>query len=138
LKHRVTGGVGIGYDIIDRPTMEWNITTGPAYQYAWFDSTEPGEPAEKGTGALTFGSRFKWDISHRIKWTLEYRGQYTSRQVGETTHHSVSTLSLELTKRFAVDVSLVWDRISQPKVGADGLAPTPDDFRLVLGLGVDF
>lgn len=138
LKHRLTGGVGIGYDIIDRPKMEWNITTGPAYQYAWFDSTEPGDPTEKGTGALTFGSRFKWDITHRIKGLLEYRGQYTSRQVGETTHHSVSTLSLELTKRFDLDVSLVWDRISNPKVGADGVPPKADDFRLMVGLGVDF
>ena len=138
LKHRLTGGVGIGYDIIDRPNLEWNITTGPAYQYAWFDSTEPGDPTEKGTGALTFGSRFKWDITHRIKWVLEYRGQYTSRQVGETTHHSISTLSLELTKRFDLDVSFVWDRISQPKVGSDGIQPKPDDYRLVVGLGVDF
>jgi hypothetical protein len=47
-------------------------------------------------------------------------------------------LSLELTKRFDLDVSFVWDRISNPKVGADGVEPKPDDFRLVVGLGVDF
>ena len=135
---RLTGGVGIGYDIIDRPTMEWNITTGPAYQYAWFDSVEPGNPTSKGAAALTFGSRFKWDITHRIKWLLEYRGQYTSKQVGETTHHAVGTLSLELTKRFDLDVSLTWDRINQPKAGADSIEPKPDDFRLIVGLGVDF
>lgn len=86
--------------------------------HAWFDSTEPGQPLEKGTAALTFGSKFKWDITHRIKCTWQYRGQYTSREVGETTHHSVATLSLELTKRLDLTVSFVWDRIAQPKVVA--------------------
>ena len=61
LEHRLTGGVGVGYDLIDRPKLEWNITAGPA-----------------------------------------------------------------------------WDRTAKPKVGVDGVQPKPDDFRLVVGLGVDF
>jgi putative salt-induced outer membrane protein YdiY len=138
LAHRVTLGAGVGYDLIDRPNLEWNITAGPAFQQAWFESSQPGEPTKKGTGALVFGSRFDWDITHRIGLILEYRGQYTSKEVGETTHHGVSTLSLELTKRFDLDVSFIWDRISKPKVGADGIQPKPDDFRLVVGLGIDF
>ena len=32
LEHRLTVGGGIGYDLIDRSRLEWNITTGPAYQ----------------------------------------------------------------------------------------------------------
>lgn len=138
LAHRVTVGSGIGYDLIDRPKLEWNITTGPAYQYAWFDSAEPGEPTEKGTAALTFGSRFKWDITSRVKWLVQYRGQYTSREVGETTHHAISTLSVDLNKRLTLDVSGIWDRISNPKVGSDLVKPKPDDFSLVVGLGVHF
>lgn len=138
LKTRLTGGVGAGYDLIDRPNLNWNITTGPAYQMAWFESSQPGDPAKKGTGAMVFGSRFDWDITRRVELILEYRGQFTSKEVGETTHHSVSTLSLQLTKRLDLDVSLIWDRISSPKVGSDGGRPTPDDFRLVVGLGVDF
>ncbi|MBI1178165.1 DUF481 domain-containing protein [bacterium] len=138
LEHRLTVGTGVGYDLIDRRTLEWNINAGPAYQQAWFISSLPGEPGSKSTAALTFGSRFDWDITSRIELILEYRGQYTSQQAGETTHHGVSTLSLELTKRFDVDISFIWDRISNPKVGADGGEPKPDDFRLVVGLGVDF
>lgn len=138
LNHRLTTGIGLGYDILDRRNLEWNIVTGPAYQYAWFESAEPGQPTHKGTAALTFGSSFKWDITSRIKWTLDYRGQYTSREVGETTHHAQSTLSLDLNKRFTLDVSGIWDRISDPKIGADGVQPKPDDFRLVLGMGVHF
>ena len=138
LKARVTAGGGAGYDLIDHPNLEWNISTGPAYQYAWFEPTQPGDAMEKGTAALVFGSRFDWDITQRIGLILEYRGQYTSREVGETTHHAVGTLSLELTKRFDLNVSLIWDRISNPKVGLDGVQPQPDDFRLVVGVGAHF
>jgi len=88
--------------------------------------------------ALVLGSRFDWDITRRIELILEYRGQYTSKAVGETIHHGVGTLSIEMTKRLDLDVSLIWDRISNPKVGSDGVKPRPDDFRLVVGLGVDF
>jgi hypothetical protein len=35
-------------------------------------------------------------------------------------------------------VSLIWDRISNPKVGSDGVQPKPDDFRLVVGVGAHF
>ena len=138
LEHRVTAGGGAGYDLIDHPNLEWNISTGPAYQYAWFEPTQPGDAMEKGTAALVFGSRFDWDITQRIELIMEYRGQYTSREVGETTHHAVGTLSLELTKRFDLNVSLIWDRISNPKVGLDDVQPKPDDFRLVVGVGAHF
>jgi YD repeat-containing protein len=138
LAHRYTVGLGVGYDLIARPKLEWNITAGPAYQKVWFESAQPGEPTEKTASALTFSSRFDWEINQRADLILEYRGQYTSQEVGETTHHAVATVSLDLTKRFDLDVSLTWDRISQPKAGADGIEPQPDDFRLVVGLGVDF
>ncbi len=138
LAHRLTGGLGVGYDLIDRPKLEWSISTGPALQYAWFESAQAGEPSEKGTAALIFGTSFDWDITRKIEWILEYHGQFTSREVGETTQHAVATLSLDVTKRIDLDVSLTWDRITQPKIGADGLEPEPDDFRLVVGLGIDF
>jgi putative salt-induced outer membrane protein YdiY len=138
LANQFTVGVGAGYDLVYHPDLEWNITTGPAYQYTWFESSQPGEATQKGTAALVFGSRFDWDITRRIELILEYRGQYTSREAGETTQHGVATLSLELTKRFDLDVSFVWDRISNPKVASDGTQPLPDDYRLVVALGVDF
>jgi putative salt-induced outer membrane protein YdiY len=138
LTHRITLGLGAGYDLVDRPNVEWSITAGPAYQQSWFDSSQPGEPTRKGSAALTFSTHFKWDITRRVKVLLDYSGQYTSREVGETTHHSVNTLSIELTKRFDLDVTFTWDRISSPKTSADGTKPKPDDFRLVVGLGVDF
>ena len=138
LDYRITAGVGAGYDILYTPTVEWNVTAGPAYQIVRFESAQAGEPIQKNNTALTFGSRLDWDITSRLELILEYRGQYTSKEVGETTHHTVATVSVNVTKQLDLDVSLTWDRISNPKVGADGIEPKPDDFRLVVGLGLDF
>ncbi len=135
LAYRVTVGVGAGYDLIKGPKMEWNLTAGPAYQQARFESVEQGEATDKSAAAFVLGSRFDWDITRHIELILEYRGQYTSRDVGETLHHGEGTLSLELTRRLDLDVSLIWDRITNPKIGADGVEPKQDDFRLVVGLG---
>jgi len=118
--------------------LEWTVSTGPAYQKMWFESVQAGDPTERDAIALTFGSKFDWAITRRIDLILEYRGQYTRREVGETFHHAVSTLSVELTKRFDLDVSFIWDRIQNPKQESSGAVPKQDDFRLVLGLGVRF
>ncbi len=138
LRHRVTLGVGVGYDLIARPTLEWNITAGPAYQASWFESVEVGEDDSTGSAAFAFGSRFDWDLTKRIELIVEYRGQFTSREVGETTHHFVTTFEFELTKHFDLDVSLTWDRVSSPKPDENGNIPKPDDARLVFGFGLDF
>jgi len=138
LSDRLTVGAGVGYDLFDRPDLEWNITAGPGFQKVWFESSLPGEESSKSAAAMVFGSRFEWRINRLVELILEYRGQYTSRAVGETTHHSVSTLSFELTKRFDLDLSFVWDRIAYPRAGEDGTIPQRDDFRLVVGMGVDF
>ncbi len=135
---RGTLGVGVGYDIIAQRNLEWNVSTGPAYQQTWFDSVQAGSESTRGSAALVFGSDFDWEITRRIDLILEYRGQYTKRDVGETTHHGVVKLELELTKRLDLDVSFVWDRIQNPKQESSGAVPKQDDFRLVLGLGLRF
>ncbi len=138
IKRRATGNVGLGYDLVDHPNLEWNITAGPAYQYTWFDSVAAGETPNEGAAALVFSSRFDWEITRRIDLLLEYRGQYTRRELGETFHHWVTTLSVDLTKRFELDVSLVWDRTQNPTPQSDGTVPNQNDFHLIVGLGVRF
>jgi putative salt-induced outer membrane protein YdiY len=135
---RATLGGGAGYDIIDRSVLEWNVSLGPAYQQTWFDSVEGSESESRGRAALAFGTDFDWQITRRIELILQYSGQYTSRDVGESLQHAVGTLSVELTKRFDLDVSFVWDRTQNPQPDSSGVVPQQDDYRLTLGLGVRF
>jgi putative salt-induced outer membrane protein YdiY len=135
---RATVGSGIGYDIIDRSAMEWDVSLGPVYQKTWFDSVESGQSTTRGQAALAFGTDFDWDITRRIELILQYSGQYTSQEAGDTLQHAVSTLSIELTKRFDLDVSFIWDRIGNPRAESSGVVPQQDDYRLTVGLGVRF
>jgi putative salt-induced outer membrane protein YdiY len=138
IAERDTIGVGVGYDLIAKPKLEWTISIGPGYQRTRYESTQPGEPNKKENAAFAFGSVFEWDITNDLEWTLEYRGQFTNKEAGETTHHAVSTISVDITKRLDVDFSFVWDRINNPTVDANGVSPKPDDYRFVVSLALDF
>jgi len=138
IRHRLTGGVGLGYEIIDTKRVEWDVVVGPAYQHTWFESVQAGEDTARGAAALIFGSKAEIELSKRVDLDLEYRGQYTSPEIGETTHHGKATLEIELTKIFDIDFGFIWDRISQPKANADGTVPKPNDYRLIVSLGLDY
>jgi putative salt-induced outer membrane protein YdiY len=138
IAQRDTFGVGVGYDVIHRPKMEWTISAGPGYQRTRFSSTQAGEADKVETAAGAFGSEFDWDITSDLELMLEYRGQFTSKEAGGTTHHAVTTLSVDVTKRLDVDFSFVWDRTNNPTAGADGVLPEKDDYRFVVSLALDF
>jgi putative salt-induced outer membrane protein YdiY len=138
IAERDTIGVGLGYDIIAKPKMDWTISAGPGYQRVRYASTQPGDPTDKKNAAFALGSVFDWDITSWLEWILEYRGQLTSKEVGETTHHAVNTISIDITKRLDVDFSFVWDRITHPTPDVNGVVPLPDDYRFVVSLALDF
>lgn len=138
IAHRLTFGAGLGYDLVDRSALEWNVSALPSYQATRFDSVQATESDSKNAGALVLGSEFDWEISRRVDLVLEYQGQFTNSELGETLHHSVSKLEIELSKLFELDISFVWDRVGDPQADVNGITPEKDDFRLVLGFGVDF
>jgi hypothetical protein len=135
---RTTVGAGIAYDLFYSPDFEWNITGGPAYQWLRYTSAQPGEPERRDGMALGISSRMEWDITKDIDLTLEYKGQFTGKNAGETSHHALAQLSVDITRRLEVDVSLTWDRTVSPELTADGSQPESDDVRLVFGLGFEF
>ena len=138
IAHRFTLGTGLGYDLVDRSTLDWNVSALPSFQATRFDSVQAGEAERKDAGALVLGSEFDWEISRRVDLVLEYQGQFTNSELGETLHHSVSKLEIELSKLFELDISFVWDRVGDPQANEDGITPEKDDYRLVVGFGVDF
>jgi putative salt-induced outer membrane protein YdiY len=138
LAHRLTLGGGMGYDLVKTPRTEWNVTAGPAWQGNWFDSVQPGEASSASSLALVLSTRLDVELTKRLDFIFEYRGQLTSPETGNNTHHAKSTLEFEVHKRLKLDLSFVWDRITSPQTEANGATPTPDDFRLITSLGVDF
>jgi hypothetical protein len=138
LDHRFTVGAGVGYDLIKNRRVEWNVIGGPAYQRNWYSSVAPAEDREHGAAAMVLGTLLDVELTHRLDLTAEWRAQITREEVGETTHHSRASLEFEIKKHLDLDVSFIWDRISNPQPDAAGNVPAQDDFRLILGLGIDF
>jgi len=139
--HRVTAGAAVGYDLYNRfnsPVVEWNVTLGPGYQHTWFDSVEPGEPDNSGGAAMILGTRFNWDVTSRIEVTLDSRVQLAASEANSTTLPNELLWELEITKRFDLDVSFIWDYTADPRADSAGVVPENSDYRLVLALGWDF
>lgn len=138
LDHRLTLGAGLGYDLVKTPRTEWNVTLSPSYQRNWFDSVETGDRTTADSAALVLSTRFDTELTQRLDFIFEYRGQLSRKETGNDTHHAMTTLEFEIHKRLKLDLSLVWDRTSNPQTEAGGGTPTPDDFRLITSLGIDF
>ena len=138
LDHRLTLGGGVGYDLIKNSRTDWNVTLGPAWQVNWFSSVQPGEPTTAQSLTAVFGTRLDIELTKRLDLVFEYRGQLTGRETGNSTHHAMTTLEYEIHKHFKLGLTFSWDRISSPQTGSGGATPTPDDFRLITSLGVDF
>jgi hypothetical protein len=80
LAGRATGGVGLGYDVVDRQKMEWSITTGPRLPACLVRV----EPAQRTDGTRGGGARL-WQpfrlepdptprFNPRIPWPIHQSG----------------------------------------------------------------
>jgi putative salt-induced outer membrane protein YdiY len=138
VSHRISGMVGLGYDIVRRQNLEWDITMGPGYQWTAFDTVEAGKDETEHTPVFAIGTSAEVDITKRVDLNFTYGGQFISEQAGGQLHHTVATLEIEVTKVLDVDLSVVWDHVSDPREASDGTVPEKDDVRSTIALGVEF
>jgi putative salt-induced outer membrane protein YdiY len=136
--HRLTLGTGVGYDLIDTSIVDWRVIGGPAYQETRFDNVVPGEPGSESTPAFVGSTNLEVEISSSLDFSYNYRFQLVNEASGTYNHHMVTGFELELTSLLDFDITFVWDRIKDPRPDSDGRLPDSDDFRLILGLGLDF
>jgi len=137
IEYRVTVGTGIGYHIIDTSKTEWDITPGIAYQYTQNVSGEAEQDTSNSSPALVVGTKYDTEFTKNIDFNAIYRFYIVNQESGKYTHHAVATLEIELTRKFDLDLSFVWDRIQDPKREADGQMPEQDDFYLFIGIGFE-
>jgi hypothetical protein len=135
---RWTLGMGVGYTLIDTKKTDWEISGGLAYQTTQFDDVLEGESDSADTPALQFGTVYDYDITKDIDFIFDYRFFIVNEESGTYTHHMLTSLEFEITKLLDFDITLVWDRIQNPREDSTGITPEQDDFRLMFGLGIDF
>jgi putative salt-induced outer membrane protein YdiY len=135
---RWTLGVGAGYQLIDSPKVDWEVSGGPAYQQSEFSDVLPPDPDEESTPALVVGTEASWDITKSVEFDGTYRFQIVNEESGSYNHHLLISFETELTGLIDFDISWIWDRIQDPRPDSLGITPEKDDFRTTVGLTFDF
>jgi hypothetical protein len=135
---RWTLGAGLGFQIVDSSKITWKVDAALAYQRTSFDDVAEDEPATADTPALVIGTRYDNDLTGWMDYFFYYQFFVVNQESGTYTHHLMTGFEFDLFGDFDFDVSWVWDRIQDPRMGADGTFPEQDDFRTIIGLGFSF
>jgi opacity protein-like surface antigen len=135
---RWTLGTGLGYLLWDSGRVDWKVEAGVGYQRTDFDNVAEGEPTSAETGAFLFGTGYDVELTDSLEHSLEYRFSLSGEEAGTYSHHLITGLRVDIAGSLDFDVSLVWDRIEDPRQDADGLFPEKDDLQLLVGLGYSF
>lgn len=138
IRRRFTIGVGLGYQLMDSRKIDWTVSGGPAYQESRYESSIEGEDSDEKTAALALSTRAEWKILRWLEFDGSYRAQIVNEASGSYNHHMVVSFELTITRILDFDASWIWDRIQEPRPGADGITPEPDDFRTAVGLTFNF
>lgn len=134
IEARYTPGIGLGYEIVDSSRVEWEVSSGLAYQRTVFDSGA----SSSNDAAIIFGMDLDLEITKDLDFDNSYGLQLVATDLDKTNHHLESVFSFDIWGPIDFDVTFVWDRIESPEEEGDGSTPKSDDFRMTIGLAIDF
>lgn len=99
---------------------------------------EAGESTRADDAAVLFASTVEWDPVSDIDGDPTYQLQAVVTDPDKTNPHLLSVHSFEVWGPLDLDVSFAWDRIEKPTRDANGEPPESNDFRLTVGVGLEF
>lgn len=135
---RFTPGSGVGYLLLERGTLEWEVDAGLGYQLVRYDSVEASEPDQQESAAALLGTSLSSDVTEKIELIYEHRLQAAfSGDVG-TNHHSQLTISVDVIGDLDLDLAFFWDHVGRPVADSNGVTPSSDDYRMQVGFGWSF
>jgi hypothetical protein len=142
IERRLTPSAGVGYHIL-RGKQDLEVEALAGFQTTQFVSVQEGVDDQVMNFTLTFGVVSELELTKRIDFDASYRVMLTLPDTGDTSHNLVTTLSIELLGGTALgdldlDIGFNFDRIENPKEDASGVTPKKNDYRLTIGLGLEF
>ena len=129
---------GVGYELINSPGTDWQVTSGLGGNFVHYQSVEPGESSSHTSPAFSLGTTFESELTAWLDYAFLMHMTFLDDESGAYQHHLLTTLSTDLIGNFDLDISLIWDRIGKPQQRADGSTPEKDDYRLMIGVGYEF
>ncbi len=125
---RAAAGPGVGYQILDRPTLSLMVEAG--LSYIWEDRYE-GE--DKDYPAARVGADFRWQIFKFLTFTDHFVVYPNLKHGGDYISRNEAALISPLGSGWALRLANVWDRDNNPPPGV-----IKDDFLTSLGLQYSF
>jgi len=138
ISYRLTPTLGAGYFLIRRAKVDWEARLTTGYQHTRSDSAVANGSKTADNSAFVFSSEIDAELTSYVDLILSYQLQFIAPDTNRTNHHSRAALEIELTSIIDLDVSFVWDRIEKPETESDGETPKTNDFRLTVGLAIEF
>lgn len=138
IANQVTLETGLGYTVIDRSDVDWELSAGVGVNYIDYDSVEADRPDDNTSPAFTLVTDSEVELTNWIDWELLFQATLVDTDSGQYQHHLVSTLSTEFIGNLDLDISVVWDRTQKPQQREDGSTPEKDDYRLMFALAYEF
>jgi putative salt-induced outer membrane protein YdiY len=135
---RWTLSVGAGYQVIDSKKIDWNVDAGIGYQTTSFDDVLQGDPSSADTPAFSAGTRYDHELTGWMDYFFDFTFFLVNQESGKYTHHLFTGFEFEFFSDFNFDVSIVWDRIQDPRQNSDGTYPKKDDLRTIFGMSYSF
>ncbi|MEA2091143.1 MAG: DUF481 domain-containing protein [Campylobacterota bacterium] len=137
IRSQFTGGIGLGYTLVDNEWAEWDVSGGPAYTRIKYISVSDGSPI-RTSAALEVSTKVDLELSSRVDFKYDYKITLTDEKAGRYKHHMVSTLENELTSWLDIDFTFVWDYTLYPEETSSGELPAKSDYQFLVGLGIEF
>ncbi len=138
IEKQITVGLGAGYTLVDTNKVRWSISGGPALVYTKHVTVYTGSEIDNLSPALDFSTIYETELNKITDLTATYRFTYADKAAGTYKHHMLVTFENELTSWLDLDITGVWDYILDPQETSDNIIPDPNDFQLLIGIGVEF
>jgi len=138
IKHRVTLGPAIGYQILDTAKTSWRASGGPAYTKTWFEDVPDDEDDSADSLGLVGKTRFDHELNDDIDVWYDYRFLWAEQDAGGYSHRMEAGIAYDIIGDLDVRASYIWDYISDPSEDENGDKPDKSDYQLLLGVGYSF
>ena len=135
---RATPGAGIGYELLDRGSIDLDVELGVGYQYTEFISAADPREKTNDSAVLLLGLKLDSNLTSWLTLDASLRVEMGIPDVSETTSHLISIFSVDLYGPFTLDTTFTWDWVVDPVTFANGRTPKSHDLALIAGLGVEF
>jgi putative salt-induced outer membrane protein YdiY len=139
IEWRLLPALGVGYHLVDRGNLSWDLELAGGYQYTESISTPAlADSRFDSTAAAIFRTYTQADVTEKTELEVEYQLNLGVPDTKKSNHHFLTKFSFDLWWNFDIDLTFVFDRNETPVPDADGNVPKRNDYRLTAGLGWDF